>query len=256
MRDWFPLWLSLKVSLTATAIAAVCGVGLAYFLARTKMVGRGLIEAVATLPIVLPPTVLGYYLLTTLGVNSAPGRAWAAVFGRPLVFTQTAAVIAASISAFPFVVRTARVAIEEVDLRLEEVARIAGHRSWWVALRVTLPLARNGILAGIGLGFARAWRFRRHGDGRWQHSRANPNIASGCLRRSAGWRWADSSEWIASAGGHCSGCSARHHPVVDSERASDAAAASQRRDEGVKTTMVSAHRSCSPRANGSNRIGA
>ncbi len=156
MRDWFPLWLSLKVSLTATAIAAVCGVGLAYFLARTKMVGRGLIEAVATLPIVLPPTVLGYYLLTTLGVNSAPGRAWAAVFGRPLVFTQTAAVIAASISAFPFVVRTARVAIEEVDLRLEEVARIAGHRSWWVALRVTLPLARNGILAGIGLGFARA----------------------------------------------------------------------------------------------------
>ena len=156
MRDWFPLWLSLKVSLTATAIAAVCGVGLAYFLARTKMVGHGLIEAVATLPIVLPPTVLGYYLLTTLGVNSAPGRAWAAVFGRPLVFTQTAAVIAASISAFPFVVRTARVAIEEVDLRLEEVARIAGHRSWWVALRVTLPLARNGILAGIGLGFARA----------------------------------------------------------------------------------------------------
>jgi molybdate transport system permease protein len=156
VRDWFPLWLSLKVSLTATAIAAVCGVGLAYFLARTKMVGRGLIEAVATLPIVLPPTVLGYYLLTTLGVNSAPGRAWAAVFGRPLVFTQTAAVIAASISAFPFVVRTARVAIEEVDLRLEEVARIAGHRSWWVALRVTLPLARNGILAGIGLGFARA----------------------------------------------------------------------------------------------------
>jgi molybdate transport system permease protein len=156
MDDWFPLWLSLRVSLIATVLAGTSGIAIAYVLAKGRFRGRSLIEAVVTLPIVLPPTVLGYYLLTTLGVNSPIGRTWERVTGNPLVFTPTAAVIAASISALPFVVRTARAAIEVVDPRLEASARVAGHPEWRVATLVTLPVARRGITAGIALGFARA----------------------------------------------------------------------------------------------------
>jgi molybdate transport system permease protein len=156
MHDWFPLWLSLRVAAIATVIAAVAGVGFAYLLAKGRFRGRGLLEAVLTVPIVLPPTVLGYYLLTTLGVNSPIGRAWADLFGAPLVFTPTAAVIAAAVSALPFVVRTGRAAIEEVDPRLEAALRVAGYPEWKVAAIVTLPVARRGLLAGVALGFARA----------------------------------------------------------------------------------------------------
>jgi molybdate transport system permease protein len=156
VNDWFPLWLSVRVSLAATAVAAVVGVSLAYLLAKGRFRGRGLLEAVVTIPIVLPPTVLGYYLLTTLGVNSPIGQAWESVFGQPLVFTPTAAVIAASISALPFVVRAGRAAIEEVDPRHEAALRAAGYPEWRVATLVTLPMARRGLLAGIALGFARA----------------------------------------------------------------------------------------------------
>lgn len=156
MDDWFPLWLSLRVAATATVIASVAGVGVAYLLAKGRFRGRGLLEAIVTVPIVLPPTVLGYYLLTTLGVNSPIGRAWEDLFGSPLVFTPTAAVIAASISALPFVVRAGRAAIEDVDPRLEAALRVAGHPEWRVASIVTLPVARRGLLAGIALGFARA----------------------------------------------------------------------------------------------------
>lgn len=156
MDDWFPLWLSLRVSAIATLLAATIGVAIAYLLAKGRFRGRGLLEAVVTVPIVLPPTVLGYYLLTTLGVNSPIGQAWEDVFGQPLVFTPTAAVIAASISALPFVVRTGRAAIEDVDPRLEAAVRVAGHPEWRVATMVTLPVARRGLMAGVALGFARA----------------------------------------------------------------------------------------------------
>jgi molybdate transport system permease protein len=156
MDDWFPFWLSLRVASAATVASATLGIALAYLFAKTTFRGRGLLEAVVTLPIVLPPTVLGYYLLTNLGVNSPLGRAWEDVFGHPLVFTQTAAVIAATISALPFVVRTARAAIEGVDPRLEAAARVAGLPEWRVAALVTLPVARRGLAAGVALGFARA----------------------------------------------------------------------------------------------------
>ncbi|MDZ7679814.1 MAG: molybdate ABC transporter permease subunit [Acidimicrobiales bacterium] len=156
MADWFPLWLSLRVATTATLLACVFGVALAYVLAKGRFRGRGLLEAVVTIPIVLPPTVLGYYLLTTLGVNSPVGRGWEQVFGSPLVFTQAAAIVAATVSALPFVVRTSRAAIEDVDPRIEAAARVAGHPEWKVATLVTLPVARRGLTAGIALGFARA----------------------------------------------------------------------------------------------------
>jgi molybdate transport system permease protein len=156
MTDWFPLWLSIRVSFLATAFATVLGVLTAYFLAKGRFRGRGLIEAVVTIPIVLPPTVLGYYLLTSLGVNSPVGRAWESLFGSPLIFTPTGAVVAATVSSLPFVVRSSRAAIENVDVRHEEVVRVAGHPEWKVALFATFPLARRGILAGVALGFARA----------------------------------------------------------------------------------------------------
>lgn len=154
--DWFPLWLSLRVAATSTVFAAVLGIGLAYLLAKGRFPGRGLLEALASVPIVLPPTVLGYYLLVSLGVRSPVGRAWESVFGQTLVFTPTAAVVAASVSAMPFVLRTARAAIEAVDPRFEQAARTMGLAEWRVATRVTLPLARRGLIAGVALGFARA----------------------------------------------------------------------------------------------------
>ena len=154
--DWFPLRLSLQVATLATLIVAVVGVAGAYALARGRFPGRGLLEAIASLPIVLPPTVLGYYLLVLMGRRSPIGRAWEALTGGPLVFTWQAAVVAASVASLPFCLRAARAAFESVDQRYEEVARVAGLPGWRVALTVTLPLARRGVVAGITLAFARA----------------------------------------------------------------------------------------------------
>lgn len=148
--------MTLRVASIATAIATVLGIAIAYILAKTKFRGRAFIEAVVTLPIVIPPTVMGYFLLTALGVNSAFGRVWENVTGSAIVFTPTAAVIAATIAALPFVVRASRAAIEEVDDRAEAAMRVAGHPEWKVALLVTFPLARRGILAGVALAGARA----------------------------------------------------------------------------------------------------
>ena len=156
MTDWFPLWLSLRVSAIATVLAVVLGVALAYLLAKWQSRWTSVVEAVFTLPIVLPPTVLGYYLLTLLGTRSALGRTWESLFGAPLVFTQSGAVVAATVSALPFVIRAARAAISNVDPRVEQAARVVGMSEWKVARVVTLPLAARGIGAGVALGFARA----------------------------------------------------------------------------------------------------
>lgn len=154
--DWFPLWLSLRVATLATAITAVIGIAGAYALAKWRFPGRGLVEAVASLPIVLPPTVLGYYLLVVIGRSSPVGRAWEQLTGSPLVFTWQAAVVAATITSLPFCLRTARMAIAGVDARYEEAARVAGLPEWRVAAQVTLPLALRGLIAGVTLAFARA----------------------------------------------------------------------------------------------------
>jgi molybdate transport system permease protein len=156
VNDWFPLWLSLRVSLIATMVAGVVGVALAYLLAKWRSRWASVVEALVTLPIVLPPTVLGYYLLTLLGTRSALGGAWQSAFGSPLVFTESGAVVAATVSALPFVIRAARAAISNVDTRVEESARVMGLSEWSVARVVTLPLAARGIGAGVALGFARA----------------------------------------------------------------------------------------------------
>lgn len=151
-----PLWLSLWVSSAAVVLALLTGVPVAWVLARRRFRGRDLVSVLVILPMVLPPTVLGYYLLLLLGRYSLLGR-WAEAigFGR-IVFTPTAAVIAAFVAAFPFLVRSAQAGFEQVDPLFEEAARTLGRSEWRIALGVTLPLAWRGIVAGIALGFARA----------------------------------------------------------------------------------------------------
>jgi molybdate transport system permease protein len=154
--DWFPLWLSLRVAVLATMLALVLGLWLAYLLANRNFWGKELLDALATLPLVLPPTVLGYYLLVVLGRESPLGRIYESIFGRPLVFTWQAAVVAAAIHAFPLLVKTARAALESVDRAYEKAARNLGASEWRVFWRVTLPLARRSIFAAAVLAFARS----------------------------------------------------------------------------------------------------
>ena len=150
------LWLSVKVSVVATALNAVIGIPLAYVMARRRFWGRAAVDVLVTLPLVLPPTVTGYYLIVLLGRRGVRGAPLYAATGWSVAFTWYAAVIAATVMALPLLVRTARVAIESVDQNLERAAFTLGRAEWRTALEVTLPLARNGILAGLVLAFARA----------------------------------------------------------------------------------------------------
>lgn len=152
---WVPLALSLKVALWATAINLVLGVAVAFGLSRWRSRARELVDAILTLPLVLPPTVLGYYLLVLLGRRGVFG-AWLDHLGIELVFTWQGAVIASTLVAFPLVLKAARAAFESVDSQLENAARVLGLREAAVFFRVSLPLAARGITAGALLAFARA----------------------------------------------------------------------------------------------------
>ncbi len=154
--DWFPLWLSLKVAVLSTAIAVGGGVWLAYLLANREFRGKEFLDAAITLPLVLPPTVLGYYLLVLIGRNSAFGKAWEWIFGAPLVFTWKAAVIAAVLHSLPLLVKSARAALESVDHSYERAARTLGASEGRVFQKITIPLAGRSILAAAVLAFARA----------------------------------------------------------------------------------------------------
>ncbi|MCO4860631.1 molybdate ABC transporter permease subunit [Cupriavidus sp. WGtm5] len=152
---WVPLLLSLKVAGWATALNAVLGVGAAWALARWRSPLRDVVDAVLTLPLVLPPTVLGYYLLVLVGRRGVFGE-WLARLGIELVFTWQGAVLASTIVAFPLVLKSARAAFEGVDHQLENAARVLGVSEAGIFFRVTLPLAARGIIAGVLLAFARA----------------------------------------------------------------------------------------------------
>ncbi len=154
--DWFPLWLSLRVALVSTALALIAGLWIAYILANREFPGKEALDAAVTLPLVLPPTVLGYYLLILLGRASPVGKLWEAVFGSPLVFTWKAAVVAALLHSFPLLVKSARAALESVDRSYERAARNLGASEWRLFWRVTLPLARRSIYAAAAIAFARS----------------------------------------------------------------------------------------------------
>ena len=153
---WTALALTLKVAGWATAINLVLGVGVGYALSRWRFPGRDVLDALLTLPMVMPPTVLGYYLLVVIGSQGVVGAWLLQSFGIRLIFTWQAAVIAATIVAFPLVFKAARAAFENVDPQCEDAARTLGLGEWGIFLRVSLPLAWRGILAGLLLAFARA----------------------------------------------------------------------------------------------------
>jgi len=154
--DWFPLWLSLRVAFLSTALALAAGLWIAYVLANREFRFKDALDAAVTLPLVLPPTVLGYYLLVLIGRASPLGRLWEEVFGAPLVFTWKAAVVAALLHALPLLVKSARAALESVDRSYERAARNLGASELKIFLRVSFPLARRSILAATALAFARA----------------------------------------------------------------------------------------------------
>ena len=150
------LGLSVRVSLLATAMNALVGIPLAYLLAKRRFRGRDALDVLITLPLVLPPTVTGYYLIVLLGRRGWLGGPLYALTGWTVTFTWHAAVVAATVMALPLMVRTARAAIEGVNPELERAAFVLGRPEWRAALEVTLPLARRGIIAGLVLAFARA----------------------------------------------------------------------------------------------------
>nr|WP_303803178.1 molybdate ABC transporter permease subunit [Snodgrassella alvi] len=153
---WIALVLSLKVAFWATIINLIIGVGSGYILARKNIWGKELIDTVLTLPMVMPPTVLGYYLLVLIGKNGFIGQWLEQYFNINLIFTWQGAVIAATIVSFPLVFKPARAAFESLDSQLEQAARVLGISHAGVFLRITLPLAWRGILAGVLLAFARS----------------------------------------------------------------------------------------------------
>ena len=150
-----PLLLSLKVALVTVALTLATGLPLAYWLARSRSPLADVLNALSNLPLVLPPVVLGYYLLVVLGYGSPLGRILDRL-GLPLVFTWRGAVLAAWTVAFPLFLQAASAAFASVDMELEDVARTLGEPEKGVFRRVTLPLAMPGILAGTLLTFARA----------------------------------------------------------------------------------------------------
>ncbi len=154
--DWFPLWLSLRVAGIATLLVLTLGTFLAYLLSHKNFRGKNLLDTVITLPLVLPPTVLGYYLLVLLGRASPFGKIYESLFGKPLVFTWQAAVVAAFIHSAPIYIKAARAVLESVDYRYEWAARSLGASEWRTFWRVTLPLARRGLSALATLSFARS----------------------------------------------------------------------------------------------------
>ncbi|MCL4783026.1 MAG: molybdate ABC transporter permease subunit [Bryobacterales bacterium] len=154
--NWFPLWLSLRVALLATAFSLAVGVWIAYLLANRQFRGKELVDAAVTLPLVLPPTVLGYYLLVLLSRESVLGRLFESLTGGPLVFTWKAAVLAAMVHSTPLLVKLVRAALETVDRTYEKAARNLGANEWRVFWRVSLPLARRPVFAAAVLAFARS----------------------------------------------------------------------------------------------------
>jgi molybdate transport system permease protein len=154
--DWFPLWLSLRVAALATVFVLTLGTLLAYLLSHKIFRGKNLLDSLLTLPLVLPPTVLGYYLLVLLGRNTILGHLYEMLTGQPLVFTWQAAVVAAFLHSAPIYIKAARAILEGVDYRYEWAAHSLGASEWRTFWRITLPLAWRGLSSLASLSFARS----------------------------------------------------------------------------------------------------
>jgi molybdate transport system permease protein len=154
---WNALKLSLLVVSIATMVIGIVGTAFGFLLAKRRFHGKDLLDAVLTLPMVLPPTVTGYYLILVLGRRGLLGGPFYALTGWSVMFTWVAAVIASSLVALPLMIKSARAAIESVDPEYEIASCIMGKSEWETFFRITLPLAGRGILTGLILSFARAF---------------------------------------------------------------------------------------------------
>lgn len=149
-----PLAITLQVALSATLLGGVTVLAVVMSTHGRRL--GSVLDAVLTVPLVLPPTVLGYYLLVTFGARGPLGHAWEAVFGNPLAFTRAAAIFAATITSLPLVLQGTRAAFDAVDPTMLEAARMLGATRWSALARVGLPLAARGVASALLLGFARA----------------------------------------------------------------------------------------------------
>jgi molybdate transport system permease protein len=154
MMDWSAFWLTARLAFVTSCVLAALGLPLAWWLARTRWRGRLFLEAIVSLPLVLPPTVIGFYVLVLLGPRTAVGAALERVLGHPLPFTFTGLVVASVLYSLPFAVQPFTGAFRAIDVALLEAARNAGATPWRAFLRVAIPMASPGLLSGFILSFA------------------------------------------------------------------------------------------------------
>ena len=153
--DFSPLWISLKTAFLATIITSIIGIFISYKMANYKGRGRGLIDGVFTLPLILPPTVIGFFLLLICGKNGFVGKIFMS-FNKNIIFSWSATVIAATVVAFPMMYRTCRSAFEQIDKNMISAARTLGLSETKIFFKIAIPLAWPGIIGGLVLSFARA----------------------------------------------------------------------------------------------------
>lgn len=153
--DFSPLWISLKTAFFATIITSIIGIVVSYKMANYKGKGRGVIDGIFTLPLILPPTVIGFFLLLICGKNGVIGKIFFS-FNKNIIFTWTATVIAATVVAFPMMYRTCRSAFEQIDKNMISAARTLGLSETKIFFKIVIPLAWPGIIGGLVLSFARA----------------------------------------------------------------------------------------------------
>ncbi len=154
--DWYPLLNSLRIAAISTVVVYLLGIWLANLVARAPRIVKGILDVVLTLPLVLPPTVVGYLLLLVLGPRRPLGALVLGVFGLKLTMTWYSAIFATVVVSFPLMYRTARGAFEAFDQTLADAARTLGKSERWIFWRVQMPCCRQGIVAGSVLAFARA----------------------------------------------------------------------------------------------------
>jgi molybdate transport system permease protein len=153
---WTPIKLSLEIASISVIIVFFFGILAARILSRNRFFGKTAVETILTLPLVLPPTVVGFLLIIIFGINSPVGRAIEELFGSPIMFTWWAAVIASSVVAFPLMYQSAKTGFLSIDPGAEEAARVDGANEWKVFLHITLPLSARTLISGLILSFARA----------------------------------------------------------------------------------------------------
>lgn len=153
--DFSPLWISLKTAFLATIITSIIGIFISYKMANYKGRGRGIIDGIFTLPLILPPTVIGFFLLLLCGKNGFVGKIFMS-FNKNIIFSWSATVIAAIVVAFPMMYRTCRSAFEQIDKNMILAARTLGLSETKIFFKIAIPLAWPGIIGGLVLSFARA----------------------------------------------------------------------------------------------------